>query len=323
MNRIVSLLPSSTEIVAALGLGHRLVGRSHECNYPLWVEELPVLTAPKFDTNCSSEEIDNSVIDLLKEGLSVYDIDEELLQQLNPDFILTQSLCDICAVSLQDVENAVCKLTSSDSQLISLQPNEVKDIFDDILRVGKVLGVESRAEELVNEIAQRFDTIRKKVAKVKNKPTVAMVEWISPLMLGGNWIPELVELAGGESLFAKSGEHSHYHEWESVVEADPDIIVVMPCGFDVERAMEEMCLLAEKEGWNNLKAVKNEKVFVADGNHFFNRPGPSIAESAEILSEIFYPELFPANHKGTGYVNYSFLYAKFRRENSSFQNVTV
>ncbi|UII27698.1 cobalamin-binding protein [Fulvivirga maritima] len=323
MKRIVSLLPSSTEIVAALGLGHMLVGRSHECNYPLWVEKLPVLTAPKFDTNRSSEEIDNSVIDLLKEGLSVYNIDEELLEQLNPDVILTQSLCDICAVSLQDVENAVCKLTSSNPQLVSLQPNVVQDIFADILRVGKVLEVENRAQKLVDNIAQRFNAIRDKVANVKNKPTVAMVEWISPLMLGGNWIPELVELTGGESLFAQNGEHSHYHKWEKVAEADPDIIVVMPCGFGVDRSMEEMHLLSEKEGWSDLKAVKNGKVYVADGNHFFNRPGPSIAESAEILSEIFYPELFPANHKGTGYINYNFLYAKLRRENSSFQNISV
>ncbi|UII21727.1 cobalamin-binding protein [Fulvivirga ligni] len=304
MNRIVSLLPSSTEIVTSLGLGDQLVGRSHECDYPLGVNSLPILTAPKFDTNRSSEEIDNSVIDLLKDGLSVYKINEELLQELNPDFVITQSLCDICAVSLQDVENAICKLTSSNPQLISLEPNVLADIYGDIIKVGAALGVSEKAEQVVNEIKYRLDSIRLRVAATQNRPLVAMVEWLSPIMLGGNWIPELVELAGGESLLAETGEHSHYFDWSVIPDADPDIIVVMPCGFGIDRSMNEMHLLTKKPGWKRLKAVKNNQVYVADGNHFFNRPGPRVADSAEILSEIFHPNLFPAQHRGTGYIKF-------------------
>ena len=304
MNRIVSLLPSSTEIVTSLGLGDQLVGRSHECDYPLGVNNLPILTAPKFDTNRSSEEIDNSVIDLLKDGLSVYKINEELLQELNPDFVITQSLCDICAVSLQDVENAICKLTSSNPQLISLEPNVMADIYGDIIKVGAALGVSEKAEQVVNEIKYRLDSIRLRVAATQNRPLVAMVEWLSPIMLGGNWIPELVELAGGESLLAETGEHSHYFDWSVIPDANPDIIVVMPCGFGIDRSMNEMHLLTKKPGWKQLKAVKNNQVYVADGNHFFNRPGPRVAESAEILSEIFHPNLFPAQHLGTGYIKF-------------------
>jgi len=303
-NRIVSLIASATEIVCALGFENQLVGRSHECDYPPSVKSLPQLTSPKFKVEGSSLEIDQRVKSIVQEALSVYRVDPALLEELKPTHIITQSQCEVCAVSLKDVEAAVCQVTSSKPQIVSLEPNSLGDVWADILRVGAALDAEDRAEQLVDELQGRMDDIVQRTHWVDSNPTVAYIEWIDPLMAGGNWMPELIGMAGGLNLFGEAGKHSPWMTWDELVTKDPDIIFVSPCGFDINRTMEEMNLLSNKPEWSSLKSVKKERVFVADGNQYFNRPGPRLVESLEILSEVIHPYLFHFGHEGSGWIRY-------------------
>lgn len=303
--RIVSLIASATEIVCALGFEEQLVGRSHECDYPPSVKLLPQLTSPKFKVEGTSLEIDQRVKAILLDALSVYRVDPSLLEELKPTHIITQSQCEVCAVSLKDVEVAVCQLTSSKPAIVSLEPNSLDDVWADILRVGEALGAADRAEELIDELQSRMDDIVQRTHWLDSNPSVAYVEWIDPLMAGGNWMPELVEKAGGVNLFGEAGKHSPWMTWEELAAADPDILFVSPCGFDISRTLQEMHLLGNKPEWKSLKAVTNGRVFVADGNQYFNRPGPRLAESLEILAEIIHPNVFHFGHQGTGWVRYS------------------
>ena len=300
--RIISLLPSSTEIAASLGHGDQLVGRSHECDFPVGLDHLPVLTSPKFNPQGSSFAINKEVSEILKYGLSVYELNTGLLEELQPDIILTQSQCEVCAVSMKDVEEAVCQLVSSSPAVVNLEPNSLQDVFNDIVKVGEALGEEEKASTLTREIQEQLGQIRDKVTGLPC-PKIACIEWLDPIMLAGNWVPEMVEIAGGENVLSAKDEHSHYFKWEQVQAADPDVIAIMPCGFDILRTLEEMHLLMEQPGWVGLKAVKNEQVFVTDGNQFFNRPGPRVKESVEILAEILHPSVFEKKHLGKGYVN--------------------
>jgi iron complex transport system substrate-binding protein len=303
-NRIVSLIASATEIVCALGFENQLVGRSHECDYPPSVKSLPQLTSPKFKVEGSSLEIDQRVKSIVQEALSVYRVDPALLEKLKPTHIITQSQCEVCAVSLKDVEAAVCQITSSKPQIVSLEPNSLGDVWADILRVGASLDAEDRAEQLVDELQGRMDDIVQRTHWVDSNPTVAYIEWIDPLMAGGNWMPELIGMAGGLNLFGEAGKHSPWMTWDELVAKDPDIIFVSPCGFDINRTMEEMNLLSNKPEWSSLKSVKKERVFVADGNQYFNRPGPRLVESLEILAEVIHPNLFHFGHEGSGWIRY-------------------
>jgi len=303
--RIVSLIASATEIVSALGFEDQLVGRSHECDYPLSVKLLPQLTSPKFKVEGSSLEIDQRVKSIVEEALSVYRVDARMLEELAPTHIITQSQCEVCAVSLKDVEQAVCELTSSRPVIVSLEPNSLDDVWADILRVGAALGASARAEQLIDELQSRMDDIVQRTHWLDSNPTVAYIEWIDPLMAGGNWMPELVEMAGGVNLFGEAGKHSPWMTWEELVTKDPDIIFVSPCGFDIQRTLQEMHLLGGKPEWKSLKAVAGGRVVVADGNQYFNRPGPRLAESLEILAEIIHPNVFHFGHEGNGWVKYS------------------
>ena len=302
--RIVSLIASATEIVCALGFEDQLVGRSHECDFPPSVRNLPQLTSPKFKVEGSSLEIDRRVKAILLDALSVYQVDPRLLEELAPTHIITQSQCEVCAVSLKDVEKAVCELTSSRPLIVSLEPNSLDDVWSDILRVGEALGAAPRAEQLTDELQSRMDDIVQRTHWLDSNPSVAYIEWIEPLMAGGNWMPELVQMAGGVNLFGESGKHSPWMNWEELVAQDPDIIFVSPCGFDISRTLEEMHLLSSKPEWKSLKAVSAGRVFVADGNQYFNRPGPRLAQSLEILAEITHPNVFHFGHEGTGWVRY-------------------
>lgn len=296
--RILSLIPSATEIVAALGLGGRLVGRSHECDYPAMVHRLPACTAPKFDPEGSSKVIHDRVTDLLQSALSVYRVDEALLTQLRPSHILTQAQCEVCAVSLAEVEQAVGRLVDSHPQIISLQPNTLTDLWADIINVAKALGTERAGEILVARLQQRVACCQRLAREITQparspaaahpSPTVACIEWIEPLMAAGNWVPELVNLAGGNNCFGEVGQHSPWLDWEDLVAADPDILVAMPCGFDLEKTAEEMTVLTQRPGWFELKAVRTGQVYCTDGNQYFNRPGPRLVDSLEILQEIFF-----------------------------------
>ena len=301
--RIVSLLPSTTEIACALGLESQLVGRSHECDYPESIKDLPVLTEPKYDENGRSSEIDKRVKSLLENGLSVYHVFADKLSELNPDLILTQDHCEVCAVSLPDVEEALQKYTSSDSKVISVSPKNLEDIFESIQTIGNAAGAGQKAKHLLAEIKQRFSIIKNTVFG-ENRKTVATVEWIEPLMTAGNWIPELIEIAGGEDQLGKPGQHSPWIDWNDIMEADPEYLLICPCGYSCQQTLNEIDHLTDKPEWEKLKAVKNGNVFILDGNHYFNRPGPRIFESTRILGEILHPQLFKPTLKGIGWINF-------------------
>jgi iron complex transport system substrate-binding protein len=303
--RIVSLIASATEIVCALGMKDSLVGRSHECDFPPQIKSLPQCTSPKFNIEGASYEIDQRVKAVLQEALSVYRVDAGMLEGLRPTHIITQSQCEVCAVSLKDVERAVCEFTTSRPQVISLEPNALADIWRDIQRVADALGIRAQGEALNGNLQNRMEAIVQGARRIDYRPRVALIEWIEPLMAAGNWMPELVEMAGGINLFGEAGKHSPWMTWEELAASDPDIIIATPCGFDIARTLEEMPLLSAKKEWAKLKAVKEKQVFVADGNQYFNRPGPRVADSLEILAELFHPPVFQFGHKNTGWVGFS------------------
>ena len=299
--RVVSLLAASTEIVCALGYEAALVGRSHECDFPASVERLPVCTRPRFAVGGTSAEIDAAVRELARRGaaedaLGVYEVLAERLAELAPTHIVTQTQCEVCAVSLRDVEQAVRRMTRCEAQLISLAPNTLADVWEDFRRVARALGDAEAGERLVGECRARIEAVSRRVAGPPVR--VAVVEWADPPMTAGNWTPALVAVAGGEDLFGREGEHSGYIEWEAVRAADPEAIVVAPCGYSLERAAEELPLLERLPGWCDMNAVRASRVFVADGNRFFNRPGPRLAETVEILAEMLHPETFRFGHEG-------------------------
>jgi iron complex transport system substrate-binding protein len=298
--RIVSLIPSATEIVDALGLAGCLVGRSHECDYPPAVKSLPICTAPKFDSVGDSGTIHQRVTDLLTSALSVYRVNLEVLETLCPTHILTQAQCEVCAVNLADVEAAAAQLTGSQPQIISLEPNCLADLWADIEQVGLALGNEQTAA-VVAGLQGRVQACTTQAAACGSKPTVACIEWIEPLMAAGNWVPELVQLAGGTSLFGTPGQHSPWISWEDLIAADPEVIVIMPCGYDLAVTRREAQTLTHHAGWSALKAVRQGHVYLVDGNQYFNRPGPRLVESLEILAEIFHPEVFGTGHRRLGW----------------------
>ncbi len=304
--KVVSLIASSTEIVCALGLGERLVGRSHECDYPAWVKELPLCTEAKLDVEGKSYEIDQKVKEILQEGLSVYRVFADQLNALKPDIILTQIQCVVCAVSEKDVMDATCQLIDSRPEIVSLNTNTLDDLWKDIQRVADALGDPDSGEQLIHKLHGRIRAIEEQVgathASPLQKPRVAFIEWVDPLMSCGNWMPTLVEKAGGINLFGEAGKHSPWMTWEELKKSNPDIIVVAPCGFDIARTLKEMPALTNRPDWKELKAVKENQVYIADGNQFFNRPGPRLVESLEILAEIFHPKTFHFKHEGSGWI---------------------
>ena len=294
--KIVSLLPSATEIIDCLGLTDALVGRSHECDYPSYVRDLPICTTARLDITRSSGEIDQDVMTLLQQALSIYNIELETLQKLQPTHIVTQDQCDVCAVNFATVTEAISQLTNSKPQVISLQPNLLKEVFADIERVAKTFDIDPQS--VLAKLKQRIQEITTKTENIDPKPTVVALEWTEPLMGGGNWIPEQVEIAGGRILLSSKGEHSPYITWENLIAANPEVIVIMPCGFDLERTEKEAQILRNHSDWKNLKAVKNGQVFIVDGNAYFNRPSQRLVDSTEILAEILHPSLFNYDFKG-------------------------
>ena len=301
MPRVVSLIASATEIVCALGCEDRLVGRSHECDYPPSVRRLPVCTEPLIDPSRPSGEIDRQVKAMLRQALSVYRVDTDVLQALQPDVIITQAQCEVCAVSLNDVEQALAAWLASRPHLVSLEPNALADVWLDMRHVAEALGVPERGAELVARLQDRIAAVTERARDLPTRPTVACVEWIDPLMAAGNWVPELVALAGGTNLFGEAGKHSPWMTWPELVARDPDVIVVMPCGFDIARSRHELPTLTQRPEWPTLRAVRAGCVYLTDGNQYFNRPGPRLVESLEILAELLHPGAFRFGHEGTGW----------------------
>jgi iron complex transport system substrate-binding protein len=287
--RIVSLLPASTEILCALGLRDYIVGVSHECDHPADVVGLPILTTPKLNPHASTTAIDARVRELVQEGLSIYYIQTDKLQQLQPDLIVTQDQCAVCAVPLAEVEEAVRNFLSSDVRVVSLKPERLADIWEDIRLVGRATGQDAEAETLIRSLKRRLWKLEQQTRRI-SRPRVAYIEWLDPLMAGGNWIAELVEIAGGEYGLAAAGAHSPKLTWETLVEYQPEVFIVSPCGFKIPQTQADLSLLTNHPQWQMLPAVQANRVYIADGNAYFNRPGPRIVDSAEILAAILHPE---------------------------------
>jgi iron complex transport system substrate-binding protein len=299
--RIVSLLPSCTEIVCALGCAERLVGRSHECDFPPEIQSVPVCTAARLDASSPSSEINSQIKSLLERALSVYEIDTARLVELRPDIILTQAQCEVCAVSMADLEKALPQSLVRRAKIISVAPLRLADVWADIQTIADALGIPDEGRALLMKLKNRVVDVILKTCMIKKRPTVACVEWFDPLMAAGNWVPEMVELAGGHDVLGLPGRHSAWLEWNNLAQADPDNIVLMPCGFGLERARREAAALEGRPEWGRLRAVKSKNVFVTDGNYYFNRPGPRVVESIEILAEILQPKLFTLGHEKRGW----------------------
>lgn len=303
--RIVSLIPSATEIVDSLGLSNCLVGISHECDYPPSISDRTVCTAPKFNPEGSSGEVHDRVTELLKSALSVYEVKVEVLRSLQPTHIITQAQCEVCAVSLTEVEQAVTTLTAAAPQIISLQPAVLQDLWQDMRRVGAALlgeasqqAVDQRILALKSRIQRCTDQVR---AAGSRRPSVACLEWLDPLMAAGNWMPELVEMAGGRSCFGTLGQHSPWLSWEELQTTDPEVIVLMPCGYDLAKTRAESQSLQAHPNWSQLRAVRTGQVYVTDGNQYFNRPGPRLVDSIEILADILHPDQIEYAYRDTGW----------------------
>jgi len=289
MPRIVSLISSGTQIVHALGQFDNLVGRSHECDFPEAVADLPICTRPTIPVCGDSRQIDRLVKDRVRNALSVYEVFPDVLERLQPTHIVTQTQCEVCAVSLKDVEAALASGLSCAPQVVPLTPNSLADVWDDIRRVARALEIADRGEATIDGLKARMCAISRRALADPHRPTVACIEWLEPLMAAGNWVPELVEMAGGVNLFGEAGKHSPYMTWEQLVEADPEVIAIMPCGWDQARTGPEMHWLTSRPEWGRLRAVRNGRVHLTDGNRYFNRPGPRLVESLEILADILHP----------------------------------
>ena len=284
--RVVSLLAGATEIVCALGAGEMLVGRSHECDNPSWVRRLPSCSEPAFDVTVASGAIDAEVRRRLHAGEPLYHIDMELIRELQPDLVITQSHCDVCAVTPADLERGACALAACQ---LSLSAATIEEIFGSVLQVADALGLAAEGQAVVRRERLRLEAVRERTAR-HHRPTVVLLEWTDPFFAIGNWGPELVEIANGEPLLGHPGEFSTAIPAELLRDADPEYLIIAPCGFDLERAERELAVLERHSWWGDLRAVRNGKVVFADGNLFFNRSGMTIAESAEILAEILHGE---------------------------------
>ncbi len=292
--KICSLLPSATEIVFALGLGDRLVAVTHECDFPPEAEALPRITASSINHDGSSgREIHNHIAQAVHSGSSIYRLDQALLERLDPDILLTQELCDVCAVSYQVVRDAV-RLLPGPRQVVSLEPVDLRGILDTILEVGRLCHVQARASALVDDLGSRVERVAARALRAVARPKVVAMEWLDPPFAGGHWVPEMIRLAGGVDGLGVERSPSREVSWESVAACDPELVVLMPCGFDLSRTLQEARATRFPPEWHRLTAVRQGRVFAVDGSAYFNRPGPRVVDGLEILSEILQPDLFPA-----------------------------
>ncbi|EMA44054.1 cobalamin-binding protein [Halococcus saccharolyticus] len=286
--RIVTLLPSATEIVYALGL--EPVGTSHECDYPPDAATKPAVNRSRVDAEASSAEIDSQVLEA-EDGDGVYDIDLDTLDRLDPDLVISQGICDVCAVDSVLVREAVEKL-ALDCEVLTTDPHSLGDVFADIRRIGDATGTRERADELVADLEARVDTVAATVEKADERPRVAVLDWTDPVMTAGHWVPEMVELAGGSYGLAEPGDASRPREWDAIREYDPEVLVVAPCGFDLDQTAENLADLTDREGWDDLTAVLEGRAYALDGHQFMNRPGPRLVDSLEHLAGLVHPDLF-------------------------------
>ena len=295
--RIVSLLPAATEIVSALGATELLVGRSHECDWPHNILSLPVLTAPKIESTASSCEIDQAIKNNDSEAL--FSLNESLLRELSPDLILTQSACSICAVDVGAVTSIAASLSlprGGQPDVLALAPQSVHELMDDIVLVGSKIEKQAEAEELVALLNQRITKVVTETQKIEinteKKPRIALIEWLDPPMSAGNWVPEMIRMAGATDALEADAGKSHWIDWADVTAADPDVVILIPCGFELERVLTEAKTPAVWPHLKDLRATREGKLFGVDGHHLFNRPGPRLVDSLEVLAELLHPESF-------------------------------
>jgi iron complex transport system substrate-binding protein len=289
--RVCSLLPGATEIAFALGLGEDVVGVTHECDYPAEARQKPIVVRSLIDSKrMTSREIDQWVSERMRNSQGLYTIDEERLREAAPDVILTQGLCDVCAIDYEEVVSA-SKTLPKKPKIVSLTPNCLTDVLDDVARVGEATGQRKKAEQVIRDLEQRISAVREKVAKLSVRPRVACLEWFDPIYAAGHWVPEMAELVGGQYILGRKGEPSAKMDWNKVVEFAPDVLVLMPCGFDVTRTLREAPVLKKLDRWHDLPAVKAGKVFAVNGHAFFSRPGPRLVDGLEILAHIIHPEI--------------------------------
>ncbi len=287
--RVASLLPSATEMVHFCGAGESLVGVTHECDHPAGVEKLPHLTSSKIDPNMTSAEIDAAIGEHLTDTGSIYALDAKLLGELAPDLIITQGICEVCAVSTSLVEEAASGLKA---RIFSMNPTSIGEVLDDTVAVGEALGRGEEASEKVAALAERLARLERRLSGLP-RPRVACIEWLDPPFSAGHWVPEMVRIAGGEEVLARPAEPSARISWGEVFEAAPDALVLMPCGFDARRALEETRrVLPELSGWEDLQAVRDERVWAVDANSYFSRPAPRLVEGVEILARLLHPAVF-------------------------------
>jgi len=301
--KIITLIPSATEIISFLGLDSQLVGVSHECDFPEKVKSLKKLTKTDIKTNVSSYNIHLQIEKILENSLSVYKVDENFLKYLNPDVIITQDHCNVCAVDLSQVKKITSNYLDKEINIISLQPKRFEDIFENIEDVAKKLNVFNAINKnKINKLLCRINSVKHKKKSFKN---VICIEWCNPLMVAGNWIPDMVKIAGGNVLCGINNKNSHWIDFKSVRDLNPEIIIFMPCGYNLLQTHRDIAKLFEKNAyWKDLNAYRNKKLYLVDGNQYFNRPGPRIVDSLEILAEIFNPDDFNYGYKGKGWKNY-------------------
>ena len=290
--RIVSLLPSATEIVCSLGLGDQLVAVTHECDFPPFVRDLPKATRTLIPKEASSAEIDRLVRERLTGRRALYSLDLPTLAELRPDLIVTQALCDVCAVAEEEVQDAACRLPGR-PQVVNLEPETLPQVLDAIRQVAQAAGMPAKGEETVRALEMRVQAVAARSALVQKRPRVALLEWLDPPFSCGHWTPELVRLAGGEEVLGRAGERSRTLRWDEVAAAGPEVVFVACCGFDLERTLVDVSALRDAPGWRELAAVRAGRVYVADGSQYFSRPGPRLVDSLEILAHALHPELHP------------------------------
>jgi len=302
--RIISILPSSSEIVYALGLGNCLVGRSHECDFPPGISQLPICTNARIKRGLASKDIDQEVKSLLSSALSIYEVDLEKLKALKPDIIITQDQCKVCAVSESDLRYALKDWVNHDVTIVSQKAKGFDDFWLDVENIANVLNVSQKGKNLINQMKFKISQIREKIPLDQKKKRVAMIEWVDPLMAAGNWIPKIINLAGGLNIFGKENERSPYIKFGQLVDEQPEVIVIAPCGFNINRTKRDVKILEKKSKWSSIEAVQKKAVFIIDGNQYLNRPGPRLLDSIRILSEILHPEVFKPTYHGTGWISY-------------------
>jgi iron complex transport system substrate-binding protein len=291
--RIVSLLPAATEIAAALGLMEQVVGVSHECDFPMDANKRPRVThCPVHNAGLASAEVDQWVRRALRNNGTIYTIDEPLLRELQPDVILTQKLCDVCAVGYGTVAR-LAETLPGPPRVVNLEPTSVSDIFDDIRRVAQACGVADRANELIASLSQRVEAVRLRADRISHRPRCFLMEWVDPPFCSGHWGPELVEIAGGHDSLGRRHRPSAQIEWREVVDARPERLVLALCGYDINRARRDYALLRRFPDFDSLPAARGGEIYLVDASAYFARPGPRVVDSLEILAAILHPEEFP------------------------------